>query len=149
MQVRVRTVDPSQYQQLMDKFDYDMTVVAFGESDSPGNEQADFWSCKSAAMEGSMNLMGICSPVVDAMVANVLAAKDHKQLITATRALDRVLLSGQYVVPQFHSEQVNIAYWDRFGIPSQPVRVGVDISSWWVDAALAATVDAARNSAPK
>ena len=149
MQVRVRTVDPSQYQQLMDKFDYDMTVVAFGQSDSPGNEQADFWGCKSAAMEGSMNLMGICDPVVDAMVAQVLAAKDHKQLITATRALDRVLLSGQYLVPQFHSELVNIAYWDRFGIPPQPVRVGVDVNSWWVDAARAAVTDAARNSAPK
>ena len=65
-------------------------------------------------------------------------------LVTAARALDRVLLWGWYMVPQWHLQKVNIAYWNRFGHPSQPVRTGVAFGSWWVDPALAAATDAAR-----
>jgi len=146
MDVRVRTVDPSQYEQLIDSFDFDMAVVAIAESDSPGNEQLEFWSCRAAKLEGSANTMGVCDPVVDALVGDVLAARNRQELIVATRALDRVLLYGNYIVPQWHSDAVHIAYWDRFGRPSEPVRTGVDITSWWVDAAKAAVVDAARGS---
>ena len=147
MDVRVRTVDPSQYQQRMDAFDYDMTDVAIGQSDSPGNEQSEFWTCKSANQEGSSNHMGICDPAVDALVGEVLAARDRAHLETATRALDRVLLAGYYIVPNWHSETLNIAYWDRFGIPQQKVRAGTVIDAWWLDASRAAVTDAARRTA--
>jgi microcin C transport system substrate-binding protein len=144
MDVRVRTVDAAQYQRLLDSFDYDMTDAVFAESDSPGNEQMEFWSCASAKMEGSNNTMGICDPVVDALVGEILAAHDRPTQVTATRALDRVLLAGHYMVPQWHLSAVRLAYWDRFGRPSQPVRSGVEISTWWLDQAKAAVTDPAR-----
>ncbi len=141
----VRTVDPAQYERLMDNFDFDMTVVAIGESDSPGNEQRDFWSCAAAKAEGGANYMGVCNKSVDALVEEVIAAKDRPQLITSTRALDRVLLWGNYVVPQWHYEHLDMAVWDRFGIPDKKMRLGADPSTWWVDPAKAAVVDAARH----
>jgi microcin C transport system substrate-binding protein len=144
MDVRVRTVDPAQYQHRLDAFDYDMTVNVWGESDSPGNEQTDFWTCAAAKSEGSGNVVGICDPVVDAMVGRVISAQTKPQLLAAVHALDRVLLWGWYTVPQWHVDQVWVAYWDRFGRPTQPVRPGVVFGAWWVDPALAAKTDAAR-----
>ncbi len=141
---RIRTVDASQFQKRMDGLDFDMAVDMIPESDSPGNEQMDFWSCRSANLPGTQNLAGVCDPVVDALVQDVIAAKGHDALVTATRALDRVLLWGWYMVPQWHLQKVNIAYWNRFGRPSQPVRTGVEFGSWWVDPKLAAATDAAR-----
>jgi microcin C transport system substrate-binding protein len=142
--MHVRTVDPSQYQHRMDSFDFDMTEVIFGESESPGNEQYDSWSCKAAASEGSGNLMGECSPVVDALIGKIVTAQDKPQLVAATRALDRVLLWSWLLVPEFYLDQEWIAYWDRFGYPTQKVRSGTEFSSWWVDQAKAARIDAAR-----
>ncbi|MCW3477499.1 extracellular solute-binding protein [Limobrevibacterium gyesilva] len=143
---RVRTVDPAQYQRLMDSYDYDMSVVAIGESESPGNEQSGYWTCASARPEGGDNLMGICDPVVDALVDQVVNASDRERLVTATRALDRVLLWGWYVVPQWHLQSVRVAYWDRFGKPDKPVRTGLAFDSWWIDPARAAATDEARRS---
>lgn len=148
MQVNVRTVDPAQYQRLMDTFDYDMTVAVFGQSSSPGNEQLEYWSCQSAKAEGSDNTMGVCDPAIDSLVGEVLHAKDYVHLVAATQALDRVLLNNAYLVPQWFSGKVNVAYWNRFGFPSQPVRAGVVFDAWWVDPALAAATDAARRAGP-
>lgn len=144
----VRTVDPAQYQRLMDTYDYDMVVVSLGESDSPGNEQSGYWSCDSAKQEGGDNLMGVCSPVVDDLVRQVVSAPDRTRLVTATRALDRVLLAGWYVVPQWHLQSVRVAYWDRFGRPGKPVRTGLAFDSWWLDPVKAAANDAARHNGP-
>jgi microcin C transport system substrate-binding protein len=144
--VRVRTVDRSQYQHLMDDYDFDMTVAVFGESDSPGNEQVDFWTSASAKEPGSDNLAGVRDPVVDALVGHVVAATTRPELIDATRALDRVLLWGWYVVPQWHIQQVWAAWWDRFGFLDVPIRRGLAFDAWWVDPALAAKTDAARRS---
>ncbi len=144
MDVQVRTVDPAQYQLRTDQFDFDMTDVVFGESGSPGNEQSEFWGCTAAKTEGSGNLMGVCDPVVEALVAQLLKTTDNKQQITVVHALDRVLLNGHYVVPQWHSESVNVAYWNRFGKPTTPVKVGVVFDAWWLDPTLAAATDAAR-----
>jgi microcin C transport system substrate-binding protein len=145
---RVRTVDPSQYQHLMDNYDYDMTVAVFGESDSPGNEQVGYWSCASGKQVGGDNEMGVCDPVVDALVNLLITAPDRERLITVTRALDRVLLWGWYMVPQWHSQYIRVAYWDRFARPSMPIRSGLDFTTWWFDAKLAAAVDPARNHGP-
>lgn len=142
--VRVRTVDPSQYQHRMDTFDYDMTEVIFGESDSPGNEQADQWSCAAAKTEGSGNILGVCNPAVEALIRQIITARTYNQLAPAVRALDRVLLWEWYVVPQFYRDSVFVAFWDRFGYPSVPVRTGVEFSAWWIDPAKSAKVAAAR-----
>jgi microcin C transport system substrate-binding protein len=140
----VRTVDPSQYQQRIETFDYDATEVIFGESESPGNEQYDYWSCQAARSQGSGNIMGVCSPVIDALIGRVVGAQDKAQLVAATRALDRVLLWSWVLVPQFYLDQVWVAYWDRFGYPAQPVRTGTEFSAWWIDPAKAAKIATAR-----
>lgn len=143
--VRLRTVDPAQYEKRMDELDFDMAEAGIPESESLGNEQVDYWTCRSANLPGTRNVAGVCSPVVDAMVAKLLQAADRTDLITAAHALDRVLLWGWYVVPQWHVQELHVAYWNRFGHPSQPVRTGLDFAAWWVDPALAAATDAARS----
>lgn len=142
----VRTVDPAQYQRRMDSFDYDVTIGAFPESDHPGNEQADFWGCGSAKAEGGQNLLGICDPAVEALVAQVIAAPDYPHLLAATRALDRVLLWGWYLVPHYHLTTRRVASWDRFGRVPGPLRSGYSFDAWWVDPARAAATDAARRA---
>lgn len=142
----VRTVDPAQFQRLSDNYDFDMTVTVVPQSDSPGNEQLGFWSCAAGKLEGGDNVMGVCDPVVDSLVGVLVAAPNRDAQIAAARALDRVLLAGWYVVPHWHVQSVRIAYWDRFGRPQQPVRTGIALDSWWVDAARATATDAARQS---
>jgi microcin C transport system substrate-binding protein len=143
--VTVRVIDPSQYQQRMDAFDYDMTVVLVPESDSPGSEQRDYWGSAAAKLTGSNNQMGVASPVVDALVEKVIAATDTTDLLAACHALDRVLLWGWYVVPQFYLGAYRLAFWNVFGHPKQPMRAGFDIDSWWIDADLARVTDAQRH----
>jgi microcin C transport system substrate-binding protein len=148
IEARVRTVDPAQYQRLIDTYDYDMTMLVIPESDSPGNEQIGYWTCAAAKHEGGDNVMGVCNPVVDALVGDVVTAADRPSLVAATRALDRVLLWNWYVVPNWHLDSLWIAYWDRFGRPSQLVRPGVIFDAWWIDPAKAARIDAARHALP-
>lgn len=141
---RVRTVDPAQYQVRVDAFDYDMTVDSMGQSLSPGNEQRDYFTCAKARENGSQNVTGICSPVVDALVEQVVNAPDRAALVARTRALDRVLLWGNHVVPQWHLRSFRIAYWDKFGKPGRNPRFGIGLDSWWVEAQRARAVDEGR-----
>jgi microcin C transport system substrate-binding protein len=131
---RVRTVDPAQYQNRMDSFDFDMAVGSWPESLSPGNEQVDYWTSKSAGVQGSQNLAGIKDPAVDKLVDLVIGAPDRQSLVDRTRALDRVLLWGHYVIPQWHIQDFRVAFWDKFDRPkiSPPYDLGFD--GWWVDA---------------
>lgn len=139
----LRIVDPSQYVNRVRSFDYDMITSVLAQSQSPGNEQRDFWSSKAADTPGSRNMMGIKDPVVDALVDRVIFATDRDDLLAATHALDRVLLWGHYIVPQWHLPKAWIAYWNQFGIPEkQPSYVGVDLDSWWVDPAKEAALAA-------
>jgi microcin C transport system substrate-binding protein len=135
MDARVRTVDAAQYQKRTDDFDFDMTVDLIGQSLSPGNEQRDFWNSEKAKEPGSRNLIGVADPVVDALVELVIAAPDRQALIDRTRALDRVLLWGFYVVPHWHSRSFRVAWWDKFGKPERNPRYGLDLQSWWVESA--------------
>lgn len=130
---RVRTVDTAQYQNRLDNFDFDMTVGVWPESLSPGNEQVDFWTSARASVPGSRNLAGIHDPVIDKLVELLIAAPDRQGLVTRTRALDRVLLWGHYVIPHWHLQDFRVAYWDKFERPrvSPPYALGFD--TWWVD----------------
>jgi microcin C transport system substrate-binding protein len=131
---RVRTVDSAQYQRRTDDFDYDVIVGLFGQSESPGNEQRDYWSCAARDTPGSGNALGICDPAIDQLIDRVVAAPDRAGLVAATRALDRVLQWGFYAVPNWHSTVDRVAYWDRFARPARiPRRVGYDPFTWWVD----------------
>lgn len=131
---RVRTVDQSQYINRIRSFDFDMIVGGAGQSESPGNEQRDYWSSAAADRQGSRNTIGIKNPAVDALIEKIVDAPDRASLVAATRALDRVLLWNHYVIPQWHVRIDRVAYWNRFGIPKHP-KYGVDTTSWWIDPA--------------
>jgi microcin C transport system substrate-binding protein len=143
--VQVRTVDPAQYQHLTDDFDFDMTMWIYPGSDIPGSELRDYWSCAGAKSQGSFNVPGICSPAIDAMIGDVIAATDRDTLRTAARALDRLLLWNWYMVPNWYSQNFQIAYWDRFGDPGIAIRQGFNFDSWWIDQQKAAHNDEARH----
>ncbi|MFP4126039.1 MAG: extracellular solute-binding protein [Alphaproteobacteria bacterium] len=132
IEVRVRTVDPAQYENRLTDFDFDMIVNVWGQSLSPGNEQRDYWSCAAAETAGSRNYAGICEEPIDALIDEVIQAPSREDLITATRALDRALLSGHYVIPHWHTTAERVARWDVFGRPEVMPKYGVDLWSWWI-----------------
>jgi microcin C transport system substrate-binding protein len=136
----VRTVDASQYRRRTDSFDYDMILSSFGESDSPGNEQRDYWGSEAAGRDGSRNAIGLKDPAIDALVGLLIASPDRKTLVTRTRALDRALLWGHYLVPNWYIGADRIAYWDKFGRPAVIPKNGVlvQLDAWWIDPAKAA-----------
>lgn len=129
-----RVLDPAQYQNRMNEFDYDMTILPIAQSDSPGNEQRDFWGSAKADMPGSRNYIGIKDPVVDDLIEKIIRAQSREELVALTHALDRVLLAGHYVIPQWHSNKFNLAYWKKLKHPEtlSPLTPGVT-DTWWVD----------------
>ncbi len=144
---RVRTVDPAQYQVRIDAFDYDMTVDSMGQGFSPGNEQRDYWSSAKARENGSQNVAGIADPAIDELVELVIGAPNYDELVARTRALDRVLLHHNFVVPHWHSRVFRIAFWDRFGRPERNPRYGLGFpQAWWIDPARERALAEARRS---
>jgi microcin C transport system substrate-binding protein len=141
IEATVRTVDPAQYQNRMDSFDFDMTVESFGQSLSPGNEQRDFWGSEAADIPGSRNTIGIEDPVVDHLIEQIIEAPTREDLVTATRALDRVLLWGHYIIPHWHSRTFRVAYWNKFDRPETTPAYGLPLFSWWVDPVKVAAVE--------
>jgi microcin C transport system substrate-binding protein len=130
---RIRTVDTAQYQNRMDNFDFDMTVEVFPQSLSPGNEQRDFWSSEAAQTPGSRNIIGISDPVIDELIDLVISAPDRESLVARTRALDRVLLWGHYVIPHWHMQSFRVAYWNKFSRPEVSPPYGLPLNAWWID----------------
>jgi microcin C transport system substrate-binding protein len=127
----VRTIDTATYQRRVQDFDFDMVFAPFPESDFPGTEQGDYWSCASADAPGSNNLAGVCSPAIDAMIKAQNEAPDNAGKIAAIHALDRLLLNGWYIVPAWTSKNLRVAYWDRLAMPKVPIQIGVDYDLWW------------------
>ncbi len=142
---RVRTVDTAQYERRMETFDYDMTVVLFPQSLSPGNEQREFWGSRAADQPGSRNLLGIKSPVIDALIEELVQAQDRASLVARTRALDRVLQYGYYVIPNFHLSFFRVAYWDKFGRPKVSPKYALGLDTWWVAPAAAQALAAKKS----
>jgi microcin C transport system substrate-binding protein len=135
----IRLVDSAQYTRRLNAFDYDIVVGSFAQSDSPGNEQRDYWGSDAAGREGSMNLLGIKDPAIDKLIDRVIFAKDREELVAATRALDRVLLWHDFVVPQWYAPKTRIAYWNRYGQPATlPAQTPGFLQVWWFDRTLAA-----------
>ena len=130
----IRIVDTSQYQRRRDTFDFDIIVASFPQSESPGNEQRDFWGSEAAGKEGSRNIIGIRNPAVDKLTDKIIMAKDRNDLVAATRALDRVLLWNHYVVPQFHTPFERLAMWNMYRHPDKlPSRSSSFLQVWWYD----------------
>ncbi|MDX1754976.1 MAG: extracellular solute-binding protein [Marinobacter sp.] len=131
--VEVRLVDTTQYIQRVRNFDFDIITQVFPQSDSPGNEQRDFWSSHNVDAVGSRNIMGVNDPVVDALVELVIQAPDRESLVHRVRALDRVLLHGHYAIPQWHLSKDRIAYHSSLKRPDITPKDGVDLDNWWVE----------------
>jgi microcin C transport system substrate-binding protein len=134
---RVRLVDQSQYINRLRQYDFDSVISGWGQSESPGNEQRDYWGSAAVDRPGGRNLIGIAKPEIDALIELLIEAPDRKSLVARTRALDRVLLAGNWVVPNWHIAAQRIVYWDIFGRPKQSPYKGVSIMTWWIDPAKA------------
>jgi peptide/nickel transport system substrate-binding protein len=135
VEASVRSVDEVQYQRRRQRFDFDMMIGLWQASASPGNEQRMRWGGDSADQEASYNLAGARSPAIDAMIAALQSARSNEDFVVAARSLDRVLLSGFYVVPLFHSRDQWVAHWRRIehpGIaPHYAPLFGDALETWW------------------
>jgi microcin C transport system substrate-binding protein len=137
--VTVRVVDPAQYENRMRDFDFDITTDLWGQSLSPGNEQREFWGTEAAAQKGSRNTMGIADKAIDALIDRIAFAKSRDELVAATRALDRVLLSYEFIVPQWTYGFSRTARWNRFSHPEKMPEYGASAfpTIWWYNEAKA------------
>jgi microcin C transport system substrate-binding protein len=138
---QLRNVDAAQYENRVRDYDFDMITVRYVASLSPGTELREYYSSAAAAQPGSANTAGVRDPVVDDLIAKAIKAKSRAALVPVIRALDRVLLSGYYVVPNWYSDYYRVAYWNKFGMPEvqpkyadSPASV---INDWWIDPAKA------------
>lgn len=129
--VNIRLVDTTQYFNRFRDFDYDMIVATIGQSTSPGNEQREYWHSSKVNTPGSRNLAGISSPAIDQLIELVISAPDRSSLINRTRALDRVLLAGHYVIPNWFNPVERIAYSSKLAHPKVAPKSGVSIDTWW------------------
>jgi microcin C transport system substrate-binding protein len=137
IQSRIRTVDTAQYWNRLREFDYDIIVGKWNQYQSPGNEQRNYWTSQAAQSPGSRNYAGIADPIVDDLVEQLIAAPDRQRQLATARALDRTLLWGHYVIPQWHSRTYRLAYWNKFGRPRTiPVNGLAFMRTWWMDPAL-------------
>jgi microcin C transport system substrate-binding protein len=147
--VRVRTIDPAQYEKRMQTYDFDMAVVSFGASQSPGNELRDHFGSLAADEQGSQNVLGIKSKVVDELIEELIKAPDRASLVARTRALDRVLQYGYYVIPHYHVAAFRVAYWDKYRRPAVSPKYSVGLDTWWIDPKAEQAVEAKKGEVVK
>ena len=134
----MRMVDAAQYERRMKDFDFDLTTQRYALRLTPGIELKNFWGSQAAATNGSFNLAGIADPVLDQLIDKIVAAKSRAELVTATRAADRVLRAGYYWVPQWYKGAHNLAFWDKFSWPeTKPKYERGALETWWYDEAKA------------
>jgi len=128
----IRRVDVSQYINRLRSRDFDMVVGSFPQSNSPGNEQREFWKSSSADKPGSRNLMGLKDPAVDELVEALIDSDSRQSLVEHARALDRVLQWGYYVIPNWHIKTWRVAYWDHIGHPKVSPAYDIGLYTWWI-----------------
>jgi peptide/nickel transport system substrate-binding protein len=133
IRVKLRVVDSAQYQARLLNYDFDMIQNTWASSLSPGNEQLFRWSSNAAKTPGTYNFAGVESPAADAMIKALLEAKGEEEFVSAVRALDRVLLSGDYVIPLFYVPKQWVAYWRNLKHPEKTPLFGYNIDSWWAE----------------
>ena len=144
----VRVIDSASWQNRVREFDFDIVVRRFPQPQVPGVEQRDWWGSASADVTGGLNIAGVKNPAVDAIIEKIIEAQTREQLITAARALDRVLMWNYYFIPQWYKSSHFIAYWDKFGRPASK-KPGFDravLQSWWYDQAKAEELAARRGN---
>lgn len=133
IEANIRLVDAPQYIQRQRTFDFDMITLAMGTTISPGNEQAQYWGSASADQEGNYNLAGVKNPAVDAMVDKIIRAPSREQLIINTRAMDRLLRAGYYMIPTYSKSKYWVAYWDMYAYSAKRPKYDLGLDYWWVD----------------
>lgn len=139
----IRRVDPAQYEARAKSYDFDIVVSRFVMNLTPGIELKTYWSSEAADSQGSRNLAGIKDPVVDALIDKAISAKSRAELLTATRALDRVLRANNYWIPHWFKASHHIAHWDKFSRPAIKPRYALGaLDTWWYDPAKAAKLTA-------
>ena len=129
--VEIRQVDSAVYQRRRQSYDFDMMQNSWGASLSPGNEQSYRWSSAAADNENTFNFAGVKSPAVDAIITALLEARAREDFVSAVRALDRALLSGDYVVPLFHLQKQWVAHAARLKAPATTSLYGYQTDTWW------------------
>jgi len=133
----LRIVDPTQYLNRMNEFDFDVTVGERlywgGQSDSPGNEQREMWGSAAADHQGSENWIGIKNPAIDAIIEDLTQAQTRESLLAHARALDRILLWNHYVIPGYVEPEIWWAYWSKLGRPDVTPNDGPSPAAWWYD----------------
>jgi peptide/nickel transport system substrate-binding protein len=127
----VRLVDEVQFQRRRTRFDFDVMIGTWTASPSPGNEQRGRWTSAAANAEGAYNISGAHSPAIDAMIGAILAANSKEDFVAAVRTLDRLLISGFYIVPLYYSPEQWIAYSSKLGRPERTPLFGADLAAWW------------------
>jgi peptide/nickel transport system substrate-binding protein len=128
---QVHLVDSVQDEQRRTTFDFDMIEYRWEQSLSPGNEQSFYFGSAAASQEGSRNYMGVRSPAIDALIADLLSERDRSSFVDAVRALDRVLISGCYVVPLFYLPEQWVARWSTIAHPARTSLFGYIPETWW------------------
>lgn len=132
VKANLRIIDGAQFQNRVTAYDFDMILSTFGQSDSPGNEQRDFWGSEKADIPGSRNYAGIKDPVIDEMIESVIQAPDRKELTARVNAMDRVLLAGHYVIPMWHYPKWRMAYWAKLERPETLSPISPQVANtWW------------------
>jgi peptide/nickel transport system substrate-binding protein len=131
IKLTIRSVDSAQYQQRRTNFDFDMIRNTWPVSLSPGNEQNFRWSRQAADTDGSFNFPGAKEPAIDAMIQALLEAATREEFVAAVRALDRVLISGYYVVPLFYLPEQWLAHWTSVERPQTTPITGYNLPTWW------------------
>ncbi|GAA3913664.1 extracellular solute-binding protein [Litoribacillus peritrichatus] len=128
-----RVVDPSQYKQRIDDFDFEMTTYVLGQTLSPGHEQKLYFHSENANVKGSLNLAGIENPAIDHLTNKIIAAQTREELVAASKALDRALLWQHYMIPNWHISHHRVAYQSFFGRPNTQAIYDLAFDTWWIN----------------
>lgn len=135
--VQVSAIDPAQYRERTNRYDFDMTTYAVGISLSPGNEQRLYWGRDGVEEPGTRNWAGIDSPAVEALIDRLLAAEEAGEVEAILRALDRVLTAGRYVIPGWFAPVSRIAHASTLRFPERlPLYgdwIGFQPDVWWFE----------------
>lgn len=143
IEMTIRRTDVSQYINRMRSRDFDMTSSIWSQSNSPGNEQRDFWHSSSAENPGSRNFIGLQDPAIDSLVEGLINAPSRASLINHARALDRVLLWGHYVIPNYYIDTWRTAYWQHLAQPEVAPLYDYGLMTWWIKPDVASPTTAA------
>lgn len=127
-----RNLEINIFKNRLDNFDFDVAIISYPVSQLPGNEQREYWGSESADIKGSNNIIGIKNPVIDDLIKGLVAVQKKEDYVAYVKALDRVLLSENYMIFQWYSPYSRIAYRNKFGKPAAKYKIGFQPYLWWV-----------------